>query len=81
MSRDVARELRRLRFETGGRGVILLAPRRGIWPPTTEACQALERAAGRLGFGNHWRGVVKALSQWALPDVMSEAIEEQEALG
>lgn len=80
MSRDVARELRRLRFETGGRGVILLVERRRLLP-TTEACAALERAAGRLGFGNHWRGVVKALSQWALPDVLSEAIEEQEALG
>ena len=82
MSRDVARELRRLRFVTGGRGVFLLAERvHGVQLlPTDEACQALERAAGRLGFGNHWRGVCKALTAWALPDVLSEAIEEQESL-
>jgi len=84
MSREVSRELRRLRFVTGGRGVFLLCEvGRGAQIrllPTGEACGALERAAGRLGFGNHWKGVTKALSMWALPDVLSEAIEEQEAL-
>jgi hypothetical protein len=76
--RFVARELRRLRFVTGGRGVFVLVER-SRFLPTAAACNALERAAGRLGFGNSWRGVVKALSAWALPDVLSEAIEEQES--
>jgi hypothetical protein len=79
MSREVARELRGMRFVSGASGVFFLCERhRNI--ASTEACQALERAAGRLGFGNHWKGVTKALSMWALPDVLSEAIEEQEAL-
>lgn len=84
MSRDVSRELRRLRFVTGGRGIFMLCEvgrgARMRLLPTSEACGALERAAGRLGFGNHWKGVTRALQQWALPDVLSEAIEEQEAI-
>jgi hypothetical protein len=79
MSRDVARELRGMRFVTGGRGIFILVARRRFLP-SSEAALAIERAAGRLGFGNHWKGVTKALSMWALPDVLSEAIEEQEAL-
>ncbi len=82
MSRDVARELRRLRWYGGGRAVFILADKdpRVRLLPSTPACEAIERAAGRLGYGNHWKGVVKALERWALPDVLSEAIEEQEAL-
>lgn len=77
MTREVARELRRMRLVTGGRGVFILVAH---WHflPSTEAAKALERAAGRLGFGANWKGVTKALSHWALGDVLSEAIEEQE---
>jgi hypothetical protein len=79
--RYVARELRRLRFEPGGRGVFLLCEPlgRSRLIMSADAAAAVERAAGRLGFGNSWRGVTKALSAWALPDVLSEAIEEQES--
>jgi len=75
--RAVAHELRRLRFEPGGNGVFILSDGRMF--PTTAACAALVRAAGRLGFPPTWAGVTKALAQWALPDVISEAIEEQES--
>lgn len=74
----VARELRRLRLESGGCGVfIVCATRRLIL--STGASDALVRAAGRLGFQPTWAGVTRALAEWALPDVISEAIEEQES--
>jgi hypothetical protein len=76
--REVACELRRLRLESGGCGVfIICATRRLIL--SSLACHALIRAAGRLGFPPTWAGVTRALAQWALPDVISEAIEEQES--
>lgn len=75
---DVARELRRLRLEPGGYGVfVVCATQRLIL--STGASHALVRAAGRLGFPPTWAGVTRALAQWALPDVISEAIEEQES--
>lgn len=80
MTRDVGRELRRLRFESGGPGVFILCPcRTPRLIASTAACQAMMRAAERLGFGANWRGVTRALSLWALGDVLSEAIEEQES--
>lgn len=77
MSREVGRELRGLRFVTGGPGIFLLCERHRLIA-SSDACQALMRAAGRLGFGPSWGGVTRALSQWSLGDVISEAIEEQE---
>ena len=79
MSRDVARELRRLGFKSGGAGIFILCPRRTPVIASTAACEARVRAAGRLGFGASWGGVAKALEYWALGDVITEAIEEQEA--
>ncbi len=82
MSRDVGRELRGLRLVTGGQGVVCLT-RRGGQLMSTAAYDALERAALRLGYarrrGGAWSAVVRALDDWALDDVISEAVEEQEA--
>lgn len=80
MSREVARELRRLRFVSGGPGIFLLCGGRERLLPSTDAYRAMMRAAGRLGFGPSWKGVVRALTRRALGDVLSEAIEEQETL-
>lgn len=76
--RFVARELRGMRFVTGGPGVFILCDRHHLIA-STAACQALARAAGRLGFEPAWAGVTRALSAWALGDVITEAIEEQES--
>jgi hypothetical protein len=78
MSREVSRELRALRFVSGGPGIFLLCERHRIIA-SSDACRALMRAAGRLGYGESWKGVTAALQTWALGDVISEAIEEQEA--
>ena len=67
-----------------GRGVIaLVGPRR---PDDTRwasnaATDALARASVRLGFGEDgdgWFAVVEALVAGCFPDLLSEAIEEQE---
>lgn len=83
MSRVVGRELRGVRLMTGGRGVIILTTRRGRLL-SGKACAALERGALRLGYagrGKHdeWTAVVRAVDDNALDEVLSEAIEEQEA--
>jgi hypothetical protein len=79
----VGRELRGVRLMTGGPGVIILTTRRGRLL-SGGACRALERAALRLGYrarGKHdwWTAVVRAVDDNALDEVLTEAIEEQEA--
>lgn len=80
----VSRELASLVVVPAGRGVIGLAtPVRGaglVWV-SHPAVNALVRAAARLGFrdeGEGWYCVADALVRGALPDLLSEAIEEQE---
>jgi len=80
MSLRVGAELRGIRLIAGGRGVIIVARSSGRWL-STKAYAALERAAERLGYagrGGPWSAVVRAVDDWALDDVISEAVEEQE---
>ena len=87
MTRAVGRELRGARLVTGGPGVLILTSRRGRLL-SGGACAALERAALRLGYRGRgklgtrahdaWTAVVRAVDDYRLDEVLSEAIEEQE---
>jgi len=83
VSRAVGRELRGARLMTGGPGVLIITTRRGRLL-SGGACAALERAALRLGYRGRgkrdpWTAVVRAVDDYRLDEVLSEAIEEQEA--
>lgn len=80
----VSRELNGLTLVGGGRGVCIIVDRgnRDAWVSEV-AGVALMGAAKRLGFGHEfegWDGVCRALMAGCLPDVLSEAIEEQESV-
>lgn len=77
-----------MRLIGGGRGCLIIVTRRGErsgWSLewiSTEASEAMARAASRLGMahGETWLSVVHAIGAGCLDDVLSEAIEEQESM-
>ncbi len=79
-------ELRGLRLTSGGHGCIVVATGLGPWA-SEDACEALVRAAHRLGFGRFpenglvldWLGVARAIAAGCWVDLLSEAIEESES--
>lgn len=85
----VSQELATLRVIGGGMGsfILIAAPERGVrlagapqWI-SHRAADALVRAGARLGFAEEkvgWYCVAAALAAGCLPDLLSEAIEEQE---
>lgn len=87
----LSEELRGIYLGGGGWGslIVLRSERRwansrvGRWI-SNEASLALTRAAARLGFGHElvdgWMAVVRAIEAGALPDLLSEAIEETESI-
>lgn len=79
--RRIASELRGLRLIGGGLGCVWFCSRRGLIL-SAPACEALARAATRLGFANRrnrgWGAVTVALAQKSLRAVIDDAMAELE---